>query len=177
MPRPNPRGTTIPTADQYRAARTLLGLTQHQVHEMTGMSTQAIKDIESIYSTHVPQRSYAQYYNCWLREFARMSKPELLGSIDQILDRAGFARMFRIYEPRPKKVHKTKVNETGVVFKSAADVARWLIANGYAFGNQPNVAQRVRDSATGRSSKYYAGFSYSYVDDMKEETEVDLDLL
>lgn len=177
MVKPNPRGDTIPTADQYRAARTLLGLTQYQVHEMTGMSTQAIKDIESIYSTHVPQRSYAQYYNCWLREFARMTKPELLGSVDHILDRAGFARMFRIHEPRPKKVHKTKINETGMVFKSAADVARWLISNGYVSGSHPNVAQRIRNAATGLGPHRYAGFTYSYVDGTKKETEVDLDLL
>ena len=62
------------TPDQFRAARTLLGLTQYRCREMMGISAQAIRDIESIYGKHQPERPYAQYYNLWLREYARMVK-------------------------------------------------------------------------------------------------------
>lgn len=164
----------MPTHDQFRAARTLLGLTQHQVHAMMGISTQALKDIESPWDFHIPQRPYAQYYNLWLREYARMVKPDLLSAVDGILGNENFARMFRIVEPVKKMMHCTVINENGMQFTSTAQCARWLIEQGHTSARLANVAQRIRNAINGTGPKTYLGFTFRYDDKPKDETMLDI---
>ena len=165
----------MPSPDQFRTARTLLGLTQHRVHEMMGISTTAIRDIESPWDEHIPQRPYAQYYNCWLREYARMVKPEFLSAIDGILGNDNFARMFRIVEPTKRRSsHVTVINENDLRFESTRRCARWLIANHHATGDVENVAQRIRNAVDGTGPTTYCGFTYRYDDPPDDETTLDI---
>lgn len=164
----------MPTPDQFRAARTLLGLTQYQVREMMGVSSQAIRDIEAPMAKHTPERPYAQYYNLWLREYARMAKPELLGAVDGILTNDGFARMFRLVEPRPRREHVTIINELDMRFSNTASCARWLIRHGHTNGRLENVAQRVRNAVIGTGARVYLGFTYRYDDPPEDETALDI---
>lgn len=164
----------MPTPDQFRAARTLLGLTQHQVLEMMGISRQAIRDIEAPFAKHRPERPYHQYYNLWLREYARMRKPELLGAVDGILTNEGFARMFRMVEPTIRQDHVTVINELDLSFPTTAACARWLIEHGHTNGRMENVAQRVRNAVNGTGSRMYLGFTYRYDDKPQDETTLDI---
>ena len=164
----------MPTPDQFRAARTLLGLTQYKCREMMGISAQAIRDIESIYGKHQPERPYAQYYNLWLREYARMVKPELLGAVDSILGNDNFARMFRVVEPTVRMEHVTVINELDLSFPTTAACARWLIKQGSTRGSVDNVAQRIRNAVNGTASSRYLGFTYRYDDKPQDETTLDI---
>ena len=164
----------MPTPDQFRAARTLLGLTQYRCREMMGISTQAIRDIESIYGKHQPERPYAQYYNLWLREYARMVKPELLSAVDGILGNDNFARMFRVVEPTLRADNRTVINELDLTFPTTAACARYLITHGYSNGRVANVAQRIRNAINGTAARKYLGFTYRYDDKPKDETTLDI---
>lgn len=163
-----------PTPDQFRAARTLLGLTQYRCREMMGISAQAIRDIESTYSKHQPERPYAQYYNLWLREYARMVKPELLGAVDSILGNDNFARMFRVVEPTLRTENRTVINELDLTFPTTADCARWLVEHGHSNGRVENVAQRIRNAINGTGSSTYLGFTYRYDNPPQDETALDI---
>lgn len=140
----------MPTPDQFRAARTLLGLTQYRCREMMGISAQAIRDIESIYGKHQPERPYAQYYNLWLREYARMVEPTL------------------------RTENRTVINELDLTFPTTADCARWLIEHGHSNGRVENVAQRIRNAINGTASPTYLGFTYHYDNPPQNETTLDI---
>ena len=139
-----------------------------------GISTQAIRDIESIYGKHQPERPYAQYYNLWLREYARMVKPELLSAVDGILGNDNFARMFRVVEPTLRSDNRTVINELAYTFPTTAACARWLIEHGYTNGRVENVAQRIRNAINGTASPRYLGFTYHYDNPPQDETTLDI---
>ena len=164
----------MPTVNQYRTARTLLGLTQSQVATRMGISVSALRSLETDNDV-VPERKYAQYYDCWLREYTRNVKGDLLSTMDTILSNDAFARMFHIVEPNHKsgKPHITVINETGMAFDTTADAAQWLIDNGFTSGNKTNVAQRIRNAVKGTGPTVYLGFTYRYEDEVEESTDID----
>lgn len=164
----------MPTPDQFRAARTLLGLTQYKCRDMMGISKSAIEDLEDICQNHRPQRPYDQYYNLWLREYARTVKPELLGAVDSILGNENFARMFRVVEPVIRKKHVTVINELDLSFPSVAACARWLIEHKHTSAPVENVSQRIRNAVNGTAARNYLGFTYRYDDKPNDETTLDI---
>lgn len=158
--------------DRFRTARTLLGLTQRQVANRMGISVQAIRDIETDNGVR-PARKNVQYYDCWLREFARVRNRKLLGTVDAILSNERFARMFHVVEPNHKagRPHRTKIIELDKIFESTTDAARWLVEHRYARGQYHLVAQRIRNAINRTSSERYLGFTYCY-DDNHEVTDI-----
>ena len=147
----------MPTPDEYRSARCLLGLTQHQVGKMMKIRRETVGQLESI-NPHMPRtwEAYSRYYDVWLREYARIKHPDLLFAVEAILNgnRTVIAWLGGRHRPN-------RIVELNLVFPTIMETSQYLIKHGYTDKDPHTVQIKISQILNGyRKQQTLCGFHF-----------------
>lgn len=152
----------MPTANQYRSARQLLGLTQRQVARRMGISMEGVRSMESL-NDEPSWRSHRIFYDCWLREYARHNQPELLTAIDSILDNAISGAVNWLKEPDPRgklRYRPVILVEEKKQFDSVMDCGRYLYPKyQHEMASPRSIAVQICECLNGRKD-HWRGYHF-----------------
>lgn len=161
----------MPTPDEYRSARCLLGLTQHQVGKMMKIRRETVGQLESI-NPDTPRtwEAYTRYYDVWLREYARIKHPDLLFAVEAILNgnRTVIAWLGEQPDPdndtRHGRRHPNRIVELDLTFPTIAETSQYLINAGYTNADPRTVQTKISQLLNGyRKQQTLYGFHFEDV--------------
>lgn len=161
----------MPTPDEYRSARCLLGLTQHQVGKMMKIRRETVGQLESI-NPDTPRtwEAYSRYYDVWLREYARIKHPDLLFAVEAILNgnRTVIAWLGEQADPDSDARHgrhrPNRIVELNLVFSTIMETSQYLIKHGYTDKDPHTVQTKISQILNGyRKQQTLCGFHFEDV--------------
>ena len=143
----------MPTPDEYRSARCLLGLTQHQVGKMMKIRRETVGQLESI-NPDTPRtwEAYTRYYDVWLREYARTVIAWLGEQSEPDND------------PRHGRHRPNRIVELNLVFPTIMETSQYLIKHGYTDKDPHTVQTKISQILNGyRKQQTLCGFHFEDV--------------